>query len=259
MFSRHRGKHRVERRALSDLIRLGLKPKVPIRTTIVALLTLILGLVAPTVARAQTLSATPSQGPPGTSVTVSGSGFQANDALEIDWDDVTPTLAEATTDAAGSFTTTVTVPADAAAGTHQLQVRVVLTSSVLASTPFVVTPAPAPQQPSTGPNTGGNATNPVQNGLNQLQNGLNQFGADLSQLGGQTLQKPLQGLLSLGETLEGALEIAPSTARDVQRLAPCVSVGPDIPSVPGPVNTVIDCASEFTNGILPHGIPPGQP
>src|SRR3954447_12819518 len=116
MFDRHPGRHR------DSLTRKwpGLRLTAAIWVPIVALAFV---LVVPTTAQAATVSATPSQGPPGTAVTVSGGGFQANENLEVDWDDVTPTLTEMTADGAGSFTTTVTVPADAAAGTHQLQIR----------------------------------------------------------------------------------------------------------------------------------------
>jgi hypothetical protein len=152
MSDRHPGKHRA------SLARKwpGLRQAAAIWVPIVSLAFV---LVAPTAAQAATVSATLSQGPPGTSVTVSGGGFQANDDLEVDWDDVTPTLTEMTADGAGSFTTTVTVPADAAAGTHQLQIRRQLTSTVLASTPFQVT-SPAPQSPPPCPG-GSIAINPA--------------------------------------------------------------------------------------------------
>lgn len=72
-------------------------------------------------------SASPIAGGP---LTVSGSGFIADEALEV-WLHSTPTrLATAAANADGSFSATVTIPADTTAGNHRIEVRGAQSGSV---------------------------------------------------------------------------------------------------------------------------------
>src|SRR3954464_8454746 len=100
------------------------------KAAILALLILALALVNPPAARAQSLSAEPQQGPGGTSVTVSGSGFPVAEDLDVYWDEGAPII-EVTADASGSFAAKLTVPGTASQGTHSIQVARALTSTVI--------------------------------------------------------------------------------------------------------------------------------
>ena len=60
----------------------------------------------------------PGSGPPGTRVTISGSGFYAAETVRVFWDNKT-VIGHTTSSAAGTFTCQVTIPA-AKAGTHQV-------------------------------------------------------------------------------------------------------------------------------------------
>jgi LPXTG-motif cell wall-anchored protein len=93
---------------------------------------------------------------PGQSVTVTASGFQPDDSVEVDVHSATAKLATVHADASGKVTATVTLPASLAAGPHTLT----LTGSV-GSVSFAFTvsaPTVAPPTPGSGDlaNTGSN-------------------------------------------------------------------------------------------------------
>ncbi len=64
------------------------------------------------------LNLNPSSGAPGSSVAVSGSGYAAGEIVSVAWDTLSNQLATATADGHGSFSASLTVPANAAAGNH---------------------------------------------------------------------------------------------------------------------------------------------
>jgi large repetitive protein len=82
------------------------------------------------------VSAHPASGPSGTQVTVSGSGFYAGETVKLAWDSVT-ILGHVRTSAAGTFSTTITIP-QAAPGTYQISAQG-QRSFASADTPFTVT------------------------------------------------------------------------------------------------------------------------
>jgi len=114
----------------------------------------------------------------GGTVTVTGSGFGANEAVALDLHSALISLGRATTDAAGAFSLTVTVPVDASVGAHEV-VATGADSGRVASASLTVTaaatpggsggsgggtgagntPAPGGSAPmaTTGPTTGGDA------------------------------------------------------------------------------------------------------
>lgn len=65
------------------------------------------------------VSVSPASGTAGAQVTVAGSGFYAGESVTLTWDGVT-VLGTVKTSASGSFSTNVTIPATAKAGTHSL-------------------------------------------------------------------------------------------------------------------------------------------
>lgn len=77
----------------------------------------------------------PTAGPPTTKVTVNGTGFGPAETVTVDFD--TTLAATATTSAAGSFTTPLTVPAAALPGQHTVTATG-QASSLSASAPFLV-------------------------------------------------------------------------------------------------------------------------
>jgi Galactose oxidase, central domain/IPT/TIG domain len=84
------------------------------------------------------LSVTPSQGAPGTLITLTGNGFYAHEVVDVVLSGPSaPLLAQPTTDAKGRFTVTATVPS-VRPGTYQLFARA-QTSFAEAFTNFVVT------------------------------------------------------------------------------------------------------------------------
>jgi hypothetical protein len=62
----------------------------------------------------------PTEGPPGTEVTVTGSGWPPGDTIEVRWG---TTLAETTADSNGNIQVSFTVPADATAGEHEIDIK----------------------------------------------------------------------------------------------------------------------------------------
>jgi hypothetical protein len=83
------------------------------------------------------LSVAPTQGAPGSQITLTGNGFYAREVVDIRLSG--RLIAEPTTDAKGRFSVTATVPA-LAAGTYQLYAQA-QTSFAAAGTNFVVTKA----------------------------------------------------------------------------------------------------------------------
>jgi hypothetical protein len=68
----------------------------------------------------QGITLTPTSGPIGTMVTVSGKGFNANTGITITLDDVPVTTTTVITDTDGSFSTTLNIPASSG-GAHQIK------------------------------------------------------------------------------------------------------------------------------------------
>ena len=87
------------------------------------------------------MSMNPGRGPPGTRVTVTGSGFYAHETAEIQWTLDGKVIGRPVTTASGTFTTTVTVPA-AKPGAYQVTATGNRSANTLkqALTPFTVTP-----------------------------------------------------------------------------------------------------------------------
>jgi hypothetical protein len=79
----------------------------------------------------------------GSTVTVAGTGFGAGEKVALELHSAVISLGEAATDADGTFSATVTVPAGAAVGAHEL-VATGVTSQRSASTSLTVTAAGAP-------------------------------------------------------------------------------------------------------------------
>ncbi len=97
--------------------------------------------VASTMALTTDLTAAPRRGAVGRTVTVTGTAFAPNEAVGLSWDDGTP-LGTALTDATGTFTATVAVPA-AAPGAHEIVARG-QSSNLSGFAPFYVTAAAGP-------------------------------------------------------------------------------------------------------------------
>lgn len=69
---------------------------------------------------ARSITLSPTSGPPGTNVTVTGSGFSANASVSIIFDAAT-VLAEVPANSNGAFSTTVTIPSNASVGSHTIK------------------------------------------------------------------------------------------------------------------------------------------
>lgn len=67
-----------------------------------------------------TLNLSPSSGPAGTPVSVSGSGYNSNASCHIKWDG--NNIATGTTDASGNLSGSFTVPSGASAGAHTVMI-----------------------------------------------------------------------------------------------------------------------------------------
>jgi hypothetical protein len=91
----------------------------------------------------------PTSGEAGTDVTVSGVNFMVSYPIIFKFDDVTlsPKSGDLNTTTTGSFSSVITIPADAAAGEHTISVTV---GSTVLTAPFTVTgdSGPGPGQPS---------------------------------------------------------------------------------------------------------------
>jgi hypothetical protein len=68
------------------------------------------------------LSLSPTSGPAGTQVTVSGSGFYAGEHISVFWNSQA-IIGHTHTSASGAFSTTITVPQSSTAGANQIEVR----------------------------------------------------------------------------------------------------------------------------------------
>ena len=82
-----------------------------------------------------TLTVSPTSGPPGTSVTVTGAGFPANTFVDLLFD--TSAQTNATASASGAFTKSMTIPAGATVGPHKI--KATFGTSEIPETPFTVT------------------------------------------------------------------------------------------------------------------------
>jgi hypothetical protein len=81
------------------------------------------GTSAVLIVKVASISLSPASGPPGTSVTVTGSDYPPNDTVTVRFKDaakVTKTLGTATTDATGAFSKAFVIPATAAPGAGTL-------------------------------------------------------------------------------------------------------------------------------------------
>jgi hypothetical protein len=94
-----------------------------------AIIALLLALMVPSVtyagsalAQGSTVTISPIQGPPGTSVTGTGSGWTAGDQIQAIWNGPTGTDvgSPVTVNSSGGFTLPFTVPSSAVAGSYQV-------------------------------------------------------------------------------------------------------------------------------------------
>jgi hypothetical protein len=103
-----------------------------------------------------TLTADPAGSAPGSTTTVSGTGFAcpADDTVALTWDTTTTLPGPGKPDADGSFSAAVTVPPDAADGDHDLRAscssdrRITADTHFRVQTPAPTTPTPTPAKPS---------------------------------------------------------------------------------------------------------------
>src|SRR3989475_1972741 len=97
------------------------------------------------------ISLSPSSGPAGTTVNISGSNFVANSAISITYDNnpIATTPTPITTTSTGSFTASITVPSPSNPGSHT--VNATDASSNSASAQFTVTTPSISLSPSSGP------------------------------------------------------------------------------------------------------------
>lgn len=88
-------------------------------------------------------SATPSQGPPGSTFTLTGSNYAPGDTVRLTFTDkasrTTYALPSATADSSGGFTDTVTVPAGAVPGKAVITARSTIVMHMLSRATFAVT------------------------------------------------------------------------------------------------------------------------
>src|SRR2546428_109833 len=104
--------------------------------------------------RIVTISLSPSSGPAGTTVTVTGKNFAANSGITISYDgsSITTTPTTITSTSTGSFTGSITIPSSSTAGPHT--VKATDASNHPASAQFTVTTTPIATislNPSSGP------------------------------------------------------------------------------------------------------------
>ena len=94
------------------------------------------------------IAVSPTSGPIGTKVTVTGAGWTAGEAIDISFFSAT---AHATAANNGTFTTSFTVPSDATLGTTQVD-AINASGDETAQAPFTVTSAPTPTRTPNVPN-----------------------------------------------------------------------------------------------------------
>jgi hypothetical protein len=88
----------------------------------IAVPTVVMAMVVGPFAAAADLTVTPGEGPPGSELIVSGTGFQPGKQVKVRWDgDAFP--GTVSIDGAGTFAVTITVPRDASVGPHAISVR----------------------------------------------------------------------------------------------------------------------------------------
>lgn len=106
-------------------------------------ISILLLLAQGAMAAGETVSLSPTQGPPGTKVDFSGTGWQPSEALDIymspnfNKEDI---LANVVTNTDGSFKTTVVVPQNKAPGKYYIQARTVATHRMAEQEYFTVIP-----------------------------------------------------------------------------------------------------------------------
>jgi hypothetical protein len=100
--------------------------------------------------RSISIQLNPISGVVGTSVTVTGTGFNANSGITMTFDSTQVTIPTTTTSASGAFSTTFTVP-QAVAGSHTVTATDSTTSHNAATAVFTVTPSLSSPSPSQGP------------------------------------------------------------------------------------------------------------
>ncbi|WP_236683771.1 leucine-rich repeat protein [Demequina flava] len=83
----------------------------------------------------------PAEAAPGDTISVTGEGFDPNEAVALELHSTPVSVGSTTADAAGTFTTDVTIPADAAAGSHDV---VALGAAGQASAPLTLVAADDP-------------------------------------------------------------------------------------------------------------------
>ncbi|MCX6020156.1 MAG: right-handed parallel beta-helix repeat-containing protein, partial [Chloroflexi bacterium] len=110
----------------------------------------------------QTATVTPVRGPAGVSVTVSGAVWPADSQVVVQWDAGAVTLGTFATGVAGTFSGSVTTPADATPGNHTITVRHFATGRIKQLT-FVATLASLETDPDEG--ASGDTINVFANGL----------------------------------------------------------------------------------------------
>jgi hypothetical protein len=107
-----------------------------------------------------TLAFSPTQAAPGTSVTVTGAGFQPGEMVDLGFNG--PVVATATADTTGNFSVTFTVPATLAAGQYGVTATG-KTSAVVVNATYTLVAGPSPQPTGAPTATPVPATQPAPN------------------------------------------------------------------------------------------------
>ena len=123
---------------------------------VLALVALLTGLLSlrPALA-AEAVSLNPTEGPPETQVTATGSGWTSGNVIKVEWDNPGVEVARTTVDNNGGFTVSFRVPKEATPGTHNIYFAELTTSRghfIVIPATFTVTgsppqPSPAPTSP----------------------------------------------------------------------------------------------------------------
>lgn len=93
----------------------------PVTTIILFIVVMAIQLLTASPARAASLSASPSSGPPGATVEISGTGFGPLSPVKLCWDGERCTsLGETMPDLTGGIRVDITIPGDADAGSHTI-------------------------------------------------------------------------------------------------------------------------------------------
>lgn len=113
-------------------------------------ITLASPLVAPAYAQASSGKTTPTEGPPGSTVTASGQQWRSGEQMQVLWD-TGAVLGATTIDNAGSFSVPITIPANASPGPHQIKYFAVESRFFVVSTFTVINGSPPPPPPQQQP------------------------------------------------------------------------------------------------------------